>query len=154
MSSPAPKDSVFETQSCTRCGGSGSYSWNQMDGSRCYGCMGSGKQFTARGGAARDMFSASLRVPASEIRVGQRVWFPPGPLGGGGWSTVQALTEGIHNSTGTIGIDTPKVLTYEFPETPVRIAWSDEDKQAKLRAALDYQATLTKQGKPRKGAPA
>ena len=27
---------------CKRCGGSGRYSWNQMDGDKCYGCMGSG----------------------------------------------------------------------------------------------------------------
>lgn len=27
---------------CGRCGGSGSYSFNSMDGSRCYGCGGSG----------------------------------------------------------------------------------------------------------------
>lgn len=27
---------------CNRCGGSGSYSFNQIDGSRCYGCNGKG----------------------------------------------------------------------------------------------------------------
>ena len=27
---------------CPRCGGSGHYSYNEMDGTRCYGCMGSG----------------------------------------------------------------------------------------------------------------
>ena len=27
---------------CPRCGGSGNYSYNQMDGTMCYGCMGSG----------------------------------------------------------------------------------------------------------------
>ncbi len=29
-------------QPCGRCGGSGSYSWNQRDGSTCYGCSGKG----------------------------------------------------------------------------------------------------------------
>ena len=29
---------------CTRCGGSGHYSYNQLDGTKCYGCMGTGKQ--------------------------------------------------------------------------------------------------------------
>ena len=29
---------------CPRCGGSGHYSYNQIDGSKCYGCMGSGKK--------------------------------------------------------------------------------------------------------------
>ena len=27
---------------CPRCGGSGHYSYNQIDGTRCYGCNGSG----------------------------------------------------------------------------------------------------------------
>ena len=27
---------------CSRCGGTGNYSWNQRDGSRCFGCGGSG----------------------------------------------------------------------------------------------------------------
>lgn len=30
------------TPRCGRCGGSGSYSWNAMDGSRCFGCGGIG----------------------------------------------------------------------------------------------------------------
>ena len=29
---------------CSRCGGSGNYSYNPMDGTRCFGCGGSGKQ--------------------------------------------------------------------------------------------------------------
>ena len=32
---------------CPRCGGSGRYSWNQMDGDKCYGCMGSGRKTMA-----------------------------------------------------------------------------------------------------------
>lgn len=31
-------------KTCTRCGGSGRYSYNQIDGSRCYGCNGHGQQ--------------------------------------------------------------------------------------------------------------
>lgn len=30
-------------QTCGRCGGSGNYSFNQIDGTRCYGCGGSGQ---------------------------------------------------------------------------------------------------------------
>ena len=30
---------------CKRCGGSGHYSYNSLDGTKCYGCNGSGKQF-------------------------------------------------------------------------------------------------------------
>lgn len=33
---------IFPTTTCKRCGGSGSYSFNPMDGDLCYGCNGSG----------------------------------------------------------------------------------------------------------------
>ena len=33
------------TETCDRCGGSGEYSFNLLDGTRCYKCGGSGKQF-------------------------------------------------------------------------------------------------------------
>ena len=35
---------------CGRCGGSGRYSYNHKDGSRCYGCSGVGKQMLAPNG--------------------------------------------------------------------------------------------------------
>ena len=45
---------------CKRCGGSGHYMYNQLDGTKCYGCMGSGIQtdivraYTAKEKAAMD----------------------------------------------------------------------------------------------------
>lgn len=35
------------TKECSRCGGSGHYSYNQMHGTMCYGCSGSGKMVVA-----------------------------------------------------------------------------------------------------------
>jgi hypothetical protein len=35
--------STIITATCGRCGGSGEYSFNHMDGTRCYGCGGTGK---------------------------------------------------------------------------------------------------------------
>lgn len=40
----------FPLVTCTRCGGTGHYSYNAIDGSRCYGCSGEGK--VIRPGAA------------------------------------------------------------------------------------------------------
>lgn len=37
---------IFEHRECSRCGGSGHYSFNQIDGTRCYGCGGTGRQWT------------------------------------------------------------------------------------------------------------
>lgn len=43
----AAKANIFKNHKellkvCSRCGGTGNYSWNQRDGSRCFGCGGSG----------------------------------------------------------------------------------------------------------------
>lgn len=40
-------------EDCARCWGTGHYSFNQLDGTRCYGCNGTGQQ-TARGIANSD----------------------------------------------------------------------------------------------------
>lgn len=52
----------YETEVCGRCGGSGRYSYNQMDGDRCYGCGGSGNRLTKRGRAAREYATSILEV--------------------------------------------------------------------------------------------
>lgn len=43
---------------CGRCGGCGQYSYNQIDGTVCYGCGGSGKKYPA----TRDALAAARRI--------------------------------------------------------------------------------------------
>lgn len=38
------KAGKLEADTCGRCGGSGHYSYNQTDGTKCFGCSGSGKK--------------------------------------------------------------------------------------------------------------
>lgn len=45
----------YEKEPCSRCGGCGQYSYNQMHGSMCYGCQGCGEQLTRKGKHARKM---------------------------------------------------------------------------------------------------
>ena len=52
-------------KTCGRCGGSGSYSYNQMDGDRCFGCSGSGKQMMAI--TAAIVAEAKARQDAGEL---------------------------------------------------------------------------------------
>ncbi len=40
-------------KTCGRCGGSGRFSYNQMDGDKCYGCGGSGKVLPSTGEALK-----------------------------------------------------------------------------------------------------
>lgn len=44
----------YESEPCSRCGGSGNYSYNQIDGTRCFKCRGCGVQYTRRGKAAQE----------------------------------------------------------------------------------------------------
>jgi hypothetical protein len=68
---------TIETKTCGRCGGTGNHSFNSLDGSRCYGCSGSGNQLTPRGKRARKALEAwtdrELTVPASSVVVGDRI---------------------------------------------------------------------------------
>lgn len=64
---------VYDSTPCTRCGGSGNYSFNQMYGTVCFKCRGSGSKTTKAGMVARaavDDFFATFNRPASEVVAG------------------------------------------------------------------------------------
>lgn len=63
----------FESEICERCGGTGEYSYNQLDGTRCYGCNGAKFRLTQRGREARDAYHAanSDTIRAGDMRDGQ-----------------------------------------------------------------------------------
>lgn len=146
----------FEIKTCGRCGGCGNYSYCQMYGTTCFGCRGTGKVYTKRGGAALAFFEASLMVPAGEIKVGDKIktWH-----GQGKFYTVNAV--GPQTDGGGAIINGQLVPGYVLDTTGcyyvvnntaelVRKAWNAEDKAVKLAAAMAYQASLTLTGKPRK----
>jgi len=68
-----PKKLLFESKTCTRCGGSGQFSWCQMHGSTCFGCGGNGLMLTKRGKVAQAWFNKRKKKPAGEIKVGERI---------------------------------------------------------------------------------
>lgn len=51
---------------CGRCGGTGKYSYNQIDGDRCYGCDGAGQSLKIL--TADDVQSFVTRVDAGELK--------------------------------------------------------------------------------------
>lgn len=84
---------LYKTKTCGRCGGSGSYSWNAMHGSVCYGCNGTGKKLTPLGVKARAAVAAwkmaHSSVPVKDLKPGDRFWDT------NGWRTViSTSTEG------------------------------------------------------------
>ncbi len=69
----------YESQPCGRCGGTGHYSFNQVSGTTCFKCNGSGKQLTRAGGAASKKVTAMLdelwNTTVATILPGDMVWF-------------------------------------------------------------------------------
>lgn len=63
----------FESETCERCGGTGEYSYNQLDGTRCYGCNGVGWKLTQRGREAYEAYQAANSdvIRAGDMRDGQ-----------------------------------------------------------------------------------
>lgn len=136
---------VYETKTCARCGGTGSYSFNMMDGTRCFGCAGTGKQKTPRGLATLAWMDELLLVPASEVKPGDRVKCPyfsgtkvctvetvgPDPLNAGLTQLKMADIEFSYHTSGSVR---------RMPTT------------ADIEAGIAYQDSLTKTGKVAKRA--
>lgn len=143
----------FETEGCSRCGGSGRYSYCQMYGSTCFKCHGAGKVYTKRGAAALALYRGSLMVPAKDMQLGDLLEIDDFFKGKRFFVRVDniycdLLNKGMLHISGL-----HKGESYGlgcFPDNPVRKGWSAEDKKAKLNAALAFQAILGKHGKPLK----
>lgn len=139
--------SKFESKTCSRCGGSGHYSFNLMHGTMCYGCNGSGVQFTKRGLAARKFFEESLTVPASELKVGMAI---RESVGWKNFATIQAIDTIFLDKDGekqqVFQVDTGRCRASFYPCCRVRVMHTDEEKKVKIQAALEYQATLNANG--------
>lgn len=134
---------------CQRCGGSGHYSYNQMDGTKCYGCMGSGKQtnvvrwYTDKQREALDR-AAEKRAAAKTIKVEERrVKFAARNAFGFGEAGFITLFKGNQSVINEWAHETdpcrarfnllfgwfcPSKLQYEnLPEgiEPIRLEWTD-----------------------------
>ncbi len=152
---------ALETETCSRCGGCGRYSYNSLDGDRCYGCGGTGIRYTKRGKVAHAYLESLRSVRAGTIKVGDVI-------------RVDTMSSRYFAKVVAVGPSNCKVvsdgreipyldITTEHPrhgrsglscgyDCQVRKGWSAEEKAEQLRKAVAYQATLTKLGKPRKAA--
>ena len=145
-----PSTTIFENVPCSRCGGSGHYSFNLMHGSTCYGCGGRGWQHTKRGAAASAFLNKRVTVPASELQVGDKVWGEGITLGGGlyhRWMKVLAID--LEKNVVTMLDGKEPTQCQGFTEFRRKFR-TNEEKDAIVAEALAYQETLTKAGEPRK----
>lgn len=91
-SNAAPRPRLrFETTECTRCGGSGSYGPVQVEGGRCFTCLGKGIMLTRRGRLAKSFLDENLETmnkALEDIVPGERVWLELGMSNVYRWMTV------------------------------------------------------------------
>lgn len=142
----------FEIQTCGRCGGSGRYSYCTMYGDRCFQCHGRGNVYSKKGAAAHKFYWDSLTVKVREIKPGDYVKIA------GKWAKVTSVGFGssrwLDSKTGEwkphydINTERGGLSTFE-DATIVRSPADRAEQVAKLEAAIAYQATLTKAGKPK-----
>ena len=146
---------AFETEPCTRCGGTGQHSFNG-EHSRCYKCDGKNgcRALTKRGQAAKEFYIARLTVPVTEIEVGQMVFVP----NLGKFRVVEIkrkvqnyVYNGVEKSQNAVVI-VGKNVSFQTVETAtIRLIPTEDENKALIAEALEYQATLTKAGTVRKG---
>lgn len=161
---PKPKKKLmFEEQTCSRCRGTGKYSFNMTDGDRCYGCGGIGVQLTKRGKAAQAFYRNSLMVPVSSLVPGD-VIRTDGITRGGAMFGYSATVIGTDADGGTVsygsnGVTSEytayivKLNNHKFGDSErhchpgATIECLSRDIKGKRQTAQDYQATLLKTGK-------
>lgn len=162
------KNLTFENTPCHRCSATGNVGYGPYGG-MCFRCDGAGATLTKRGRMAQVYFQDLASSPVSELRVGQA--FNTVGVSEGGSTTfthfvrIVAISTSIRKWRDNVaGVDheTPVVVlhaqarngsecAYETtPESIVRVAQTAEVKGYMIAQALDYQASLTTTGKPRK----
>jgi hypothetical protein len=137
---------IFESQTCSRCGGCGRYSWNSLHGDRCYGCNGRGYQLTKRGLAAQAYYTRLLSKPLRELVPGDLV---RDDYRSKFYTVVRCAPNADRSEVWDIETTGMDWRGYD-PDTIMRVGASAERKAEAKAEALAYQDTLTKQGKPRK----
>jgi len=137
---PQPSTLEFEREPCSRCGGCGRYSYNQITGDRCFKCGGRGWTLTKRGVAAHAWHKAQRTVPASQVKVGDRIQSMGLKI------TVRSIEPQSDGALLFRG-QTHSLIT----ASPVEVLPVTNDaKNAALMRSFAYQDTLGKNGKPLK----
>lgn len=89
------KSIKYPSESCPRCNGSGKYSYNEVHGSMCYGCHGTGKILTKEGERIKKTITKLQdklwNIKATEVRVGDSIYEKT--LLRSGWSIVTEIKQ-------------------------------------------------------------
>lgn len=146
---------AFETEVCSRCGGTGQHSFNG-EHSRCYKCDGKNgaRAYTKRGKAAKEFYLVSTQIRADAVKVGDMI-----VTDFIGKFRVVSIEKGVMRARynnenwreiANITLSGAKNSIVVSAETMVRRVPTVEENEKLIAAALAYQETLTKEGLPRK----
>lgn len=147
----------FETESCSRCGGSGRHSFNG-EHDICYKCGGknNGMALTKRGAAAKAYYLAKFQVLATDVKVGD-------VIANDTTKRLTVLATSIVPSNcrylkDGVMVDADDMVLIEGAKMSIKLGQNGtvrrlptaEENDAAIADALKYQETLTKAGTPRK----
>lgn len=139
------KQLIFETETCSRCGGCGRYSYCQMYGDTCFKCHGRGVVLTKRGVVAQAYYTALCSLPVEKLEVGMEVWCD-NIFGKSGWGKIESIMPDTLNVGCTI-VQTPLLSNHVFMGSMFRVRQTPEQVSTKQMLALSYQNILSKSGK-------
>jgi hypothetical protein len=162
----------FETETCSRCWGSGLYSYCEKWGHTCFKCgtipgqPGSGKQYTKRGKMAKDFYTALLSKRTTELKPGDAIYNDMRSIvGGKKWrKVVEVYPQTAERTGGAVALNPethePIYSGYVIEveggtihtdgDSLHRVSHTAEEKAPLFAEALAYQESLTKAGTPRK----
>lgn len=156
-----PKKLLFDHETCTRCCGTGSFSYCQSYGTTCFKCHGNGVTLTKKGAAANAWFHAKKKKVAAEVKVGEWMVVEGCPgfsknevvkvtfagfketgnkyMGKDGEWKDYFIVEGVNAKGETHGVHT-------FENAEVTMAFGKAETLALKLEAKAFEATLTKAG--------
>lgn len=144
-----PIAEVIETETCSRCAGTGHHSYCQSHGTVCFKCGGAKVVYTKKGAAAAAFLKTLRSKRAADFKVGELIYVDAGPFNKGGFAEVTASEPDAYNK-GYWSIGNSRCGMSGSPDTMYRMGLTAEQKADTMRQALAFQATLTKKGTPRK----
>jgi hypothetical protein len=140
----------FEIETCSRCGGSGQYSYCQTHGTRCFKCGGGKVVLTKRGAAARAKYFELISKKTKDIKVGDSVLTEIGLGAKKFWHKVKAISP-YPAMANCVMVDLVRGVKEQCiiinPESHLYSVSTEEERKAALEEALAYQTTLLKTGK-------
>jgi hypothetical protein len=145
----------LERETCSRCGGTGQHSYCPQYGTTCFKCSGRKEVLTKRGYAANLYLTALRSRRADALQVGDQIHYESMTMGGEvvlAWYTIKTIAI---QEDGRIALELtsrragPLSVFGMAPDKMVRVVMTPEQKAETLAQAIAFQATLTKQGKPR-----